>query len=111
LVFLLAGPATNITSITVLLGILGKRAVIIYLASIAFFSVICGLAVDAFYTTLGISPLATMGQAAEITPWVMQILSVIFLLIISLVCIVKRHRHSEKDEDHKAHSCSEDCCS
>ena len=31
LVFLLAGPATNITSLTVLLGVLGKRATVIYL--------------------------------------------------------------------------------
>jgi uncharacterized protein len=110
LVFLLAGPATNITSITVLVGVLGKRAVVIYLASIALFSISCGLAVDAFYRTLGLSPLATMGQVAEITPWGMQILSAIFLLIISLGFIVKRHHHREKDKGHKSPGCADDKC-
>ncbi len=39
LVFLLTGPATNVTSLTVLFGLLGKRATAIYLASIAVVSV------------------------------------------------------------------------
>jgi uncharacterized membrane protein YraQ (UPF0718 family) len=40
LVFLLVGPATNITSLSVLVGLLGKRATAIYLASIAFVAVL-----------------------------------------------------------------------
>ncbi|MFH2128722.1 MAG: SO_0444 family Cu/Zn efflux transporter, partial [Pseudomonadota bacterium] len=35
LVFLLAGPATNVTSLTVLVGVLGKRGTALYLAGIA----------------------------------------------------------------------------
>ena len=68
LVFLLAGPATNITSLTVLLGVLGKRATLIYLAAIALFSVLAGLALDQVYALLGISPQAVVGQAAELAP-------------------------------------------
>ncbi len=70
LVFLLAGPATNITSLTVLLGLLGKRATAIYLAAVAGVGVLSGLALDRIYLGLGISAQAALGQATEfIPPW------------------------------------------
>ncbi len=83
LVFLLAGPATNITSLTVLTGVLGKRATAIYLGSIAFFSVIFGLAVDKIYHYLNISPQAILGEASEIMPFWLEISGVVLLLLIS----------------------------
>ena len=55
LVFLLAGPATNVASLTVLTRVLGRRGVVIYLGSIAIFAVLFGLATDWFYAFLGIS--------------------------------------------------------
>ena len=71
LVFLLAGPATNMASLTVLTGILGKRATAIYLASIAVCAVGFGLIVDQVYASFGISAKAMVGQASEIVPeWV-----------------------------------------
>ncbi|WP_417914202.1 SO_0444 family Cu/Zn efflux transporter [Candidatus Electronema sp. JM] len=72
LVFLLAGPATNATSITVLIGILGKRATALYLLSIAVVSLLCGLTVDAIYLSLGIKAAATVGKHGAMLPhWVM----------------------------------------
>jgi len=68
LVFLLAGPATNIASLTVLTGVLGKRATAVYLASIAVCAVLFGLIVDQVYAFLGISAQAMVGQASEIVP-------------------------------------------
>ncbi len=68
LVFLLAGPATNMASLTVLTGVLGKRATGIYLASIAVCAILFGLVVDQVYAALGISAQATVGQASEIVP-------------------------------------------
>jgi uncharacterized membrane protein YraQ (UPF0718 family) len=68
LVFLLAGPATNMASLTVLTGTLGKRATAIYLASIAICAVVFGLIVDQVYVSLGISAQAVVGQASEIVP-------------------------------------------
>jgi uncharacterized membrane protein YraQ (UPF0718 family) len=68
LVFLLAGPATNIASLTVLTGVLGKRATAIYLTSIAVCAVLFGLIVDQIYASLGISAQAMVGQATEIVP-------------------------------------------
>jgi hypothetical protein len=84
LVFLLAGPATNITSLSVLVGILGKRAAGIYLAAISVVSVACGLLLDAFYLQMGIKASAVAGQAADIIPWPIQLAAALFLLAISV---------------------------
>jgi len=82
LVFLLAGPATNVTSLTVLVGILGKRATAIYLTMIALFAVLFGLAVDRVYASLGLSAQAMLGQAAEwIPPWAQGIGAAALLLL------------------------------
>jgi hypothetical protein len=83
LVFLLAGPATNVTSLTVLFGLLGKRATAVYLASIAVVSVACGLALDQVYAYLGISAQAVVGQAAEIIPLWAQVAGALALLAMS----------------------------
>ena len=83
LVFLLAGPATNVTSLTVLTGLLGKRATAIYLVSIAVVSVACGLVLDQVYAFLGISAQAVAGQAAEIIPLWVQVAGAMALLGMS----------------------------
>jgi uncharacterized membrane protein YraQ (UPF0718 family) len=71
LVFLLVGPATNVASLTVLTGILGKRATAIYLSTIAVAAVMFGLLLDQVYLGLGISARALVGQAAELMPlWI-----------------------------------------
>jgi uncharacterized membrane protein YraQ (UPF0718 family) len=84
LVFLLSGPATNITSLTVLLGILGKRAATIYLVAIAVVSVACGLLLDQVYALFGISAQAVVGKAAEIFPQWIQFSGAILVLALSL---------------------------
>lgn len=92
LVFLLAGPATNITSLTVLFGILGKRATTVYLASIAVMSILFGLAVDQIYTSLGLSARAMVGQAAELVPMWAQWLGGLTLIILSVKPIFRNLR-------------------
>ena len=83
LVFLLAGPATNITSLTVLYGILGKKTTAIYLSAIAVMAVVAGLALDQVYALLGISAQAIAGQAAEVVPRWAQITGALVLLALS----------------------------
>ncbi|MCW5200769.1 hypothetical protein VU07_03015, partial [Desulfobulbus sp. F4] len=93
LVFLLAGPATNITSLTVLIGILGKRATALYLLSIAVVSVLCGLIVDAIYLSLGIKAAAVVGHHGEMLPdWLMQaaVLLLFALTVRPLLAIFRR---------------------
>jgi len=84
LVFLLAGPATNMASLTVLTGVLGKRATAIYLASIAICAVLFGLIVDQVYASLGISAQAMVGQASEIVPQWAGLLGAIIILGMSV---------------------------
>ena len=84
LVFLLVGPATNITSLSVLFGLLGKRATGLYLLSIAVVSVLCGLAVDAIYFSRGISAVAAVGHAAEILPTWLMTTATLLLLALSI---------------------------
>ncbi len=84
LVFLLAGPATNITSLTVLFGILGKRATTIYLTTIALFSVLFGLILDNIYASFGMSAQAMVGRAAEIVPVWMEWAGALLLMVLSI---------------------------
>lgn len=84
LVFLLAGPATNMASLTVLTGVLGKRATAIYLTSIAVCAVLFGLIVDQVYASLGISAQAVVGQASEIVPEGVGIIGALIILAMSI---------------------------
>jgi uncharacterized membrane protein YraQ (UPF0718 family) len=84
LVFLLVGPATNVTSLTVLVGILGKRATAIYLTAIALSAVIFGLALDQIYAILGISAQAMAGSATEVIPHWAQVGGAVALLALSI---------------------------
>jgi len=68
LVFLLAGPATNLGSVVVLLKVLGRRAVFVYLATVAIITLAAGLTLNALYSAWGLDPRATFGTAAEFIP-------------------------------------------
>jgi len=68
LVFLLAGPATNIGSLVVLLKVLGRYAVAAYLAAIVIMTLAAGFALNAIYHAWGLDPRATFGTAAGFVP-------------------------------------------
>jgi len=120
LVFLLAGPATNVTSLTVLIGLLGKRATAIYLACIALFALACGLALDQLYQGLGLDPQALVGQAAEVLPAWLQWGAALLLLGLSLPPLARSlrarlggghgHDHGLQPLDELAPSCSHAAC-
>jgi uncharacterized membrane protein YraQ (UPF0718 family) len=84
LVFLLVGPATNITSISVLIGILGKKSTVRYLLILSFCAVLFGLAVDQIYAMAGISPQAVIGEAAELVPHNLKLGGAFLLLFLSI---------------------------
>jgi uncharacterized protein len=113
LVFLLAGPATNITSLTVLTGILGRRATAIYLISIAVSCIGFGLATDYIYTLLNISSKALAGQASEFIPHYVEWTGALLLILLSINPVFKRlkslisrkkrfHSHSIKKTNHSS---------
>jgi uncharacterized membrane protein YraQ (UPF0718 family) len=106
LVFLLAGPATNAASLTVLMGILGKRATVIYLTTIALAAVICGLAVEQVYGTLGLSAQAMIGQASEIIPGWAGLAGAAVLLLFSIKPVTRsimKRFHIGPVHDHESH--------
>lgn len=84
LVFLLVGPATNITSLSVLMGILGKRSTLLYLTVLSVCAVLFGLGIDILYNMAGISPRAIIGEASELVPDTVKLPAVILLLGLSI---------------------------
>ena len=68
LVFLLAGPATSLGSITVLLKFLGARVVALYLASIAVVALLAGFTLNWTYQALAIDPRAIFGTGTTFIP-------------------------------------------
>jgi uncharacterized membrane protein YraQ (UPF0718 family) len=90
LVFLMVGPATNMASLTVLYGILGKRATAIYLLTIAVCAVLFGLALDQFYAVAGIHPKAILGEASEILPVGVKWAGAVVLLLFSVAPLSRR---------------------
>jgi uncharacterized membrane protein YraQ (UPF0718 family) len=92
LVFLLVGPATNVTSLTVVSRILGKKGAAIYLITLSVCAVILGLLLDQVYGTFGISPRAVAGQAAEIVPHWAQVVGAFLLLALSISPFVRQLR-------------------
>jgi uncharacterized protein len=101
LVFLMTGPATNVTSLTVLTRVLGKRATGIYLATIAICAVGFGLLVDWIYNAMGISAQAVVGQAGEAIPHSVELAGALLILVLS-VKPVWRFMRSRFDKSGKA---------
>jgi HflK protein len=89
LVFLLAGPATNIGSLVVLTKFLGARIMAIYLASIVVITLLAGFALNWVYRTWGLDPRATFGAATSFIPEPVKIGGAL-LLIVLLVLSMRR---------------------
>jgi HflK protein len=85
LVFLLAGPATSLGSITVLSKLLGVRVVTLYLASIAVVSLLAGFMLDWMYQALEIDPRAAFGTATSFVPEPLKIAGGLLLLVLLLL--------------------------
>lgn len=83
LVFMLAGPATNMATISVLVGLLGRRTTAVYLICIGVTALLFGLALDAVYLALGVSAKAMVGQAGEFMPYPVQLAAALVILALS----------------------------
>jgi uncharacterized membrane protein YraQ (UPF0718 family) len=84
LVFLLVGPATNVTSLSVLFGLLGKRATVIYLVMLSLFAVLSGLVLDMIYNNFGVTASAIAGQAGEVIPYWLQLSGAFVVILLSV---------------------------
>jgi len=90
LVFLMAGPATNAAGITVVAGMLGKRAAAIYLGGIAVCSVAMGLLLDALLGATGwrVVPKITAGHQHGFAPWRL-VLAGVFLAAVAALFLAR----------------------
>ncbi len=68
LVFLLAGPATNLGSIFALSKYLGKRTIAIYLTCIGVVTLVLGLLVNRIYADYNVDVKEVVGSASEMMP-------------------------------------------
>lgn len=83
LVFLLAGPATNMMSLSVLLSQFGRKATVIYLFAITVVSLLCGAALDWLYRVNDLSAKAMAGRAGTIFPAWLELAAVAVLLLLT----------------------------
>ncbi len=91
-VFLLAGPATNAATITMVARFLGKRSAVLYVGVISLCALGAGVFLDWLYLNLGISATATMGTAKEFLPEDLKIFLAVLLFSLMLYGMVLREK-------------------
>lgn len=84
LVFLLAGPATNAASFTVVAKMLGKKSAVIYLVSIIICALILGVLTNWLYAMLGLDIAGWVNSAQDETHGILSIASALVLLALIL---------------------------
>lgn len=82
LVFLLAGPATNIGSLAILRRLLGNRVTAVYLATVAAMSLALGALLDVLYQGFAVDPRAKLSAATEMPLWLSGTSTVVFALLL-----------------------------
>lgn len=99
-VFLLAGPATNAATITMVARFLGKRSAALYLGVISLCALGAGILLDWLYFKLGISATATLGSAGELLPENIKFGFAVILLPLMLYGIFHRDKECSCTECH-----------
>lgn len=92
LVFLLAGPATNIASLGMVYKMLGKKALSIYIFSISACSLLFGFLTDLLYKGLNISAKASIGKTAELIPVQAELAAAVILTILLINAVIREYR-------------------
>jgi len=93
LVFLLAGPATNATTLTVMARTFGTALTAVYLSSIVVCSLAFGFLANRVYMALGFDIHAVLGQVNEVLPAWIGTASALLLLALTLRALLA-HRHN-----------------
>lgn len=105
LVFLLAGPATNAATITVVARTLGKKVAAVYVGSIAVVSVLMGLAVNWLYGALGLSVTGWVHSQADDTHGLLAVASAVALVALVIVRLYQQHRNGNCGCAGHSHGC------
>lgn len=91
LVFLLAGPATNVATITVVFNLLGKRSTVIYIVSILISSLALGMAVNEIYRLSGLDLGSWLGNDVEESYSLISILASAILFLLIAKGLISKH--------------------
>ena len=91
LVFLLAGPATNAASFTVIAKILGKKTAVIYLFSIIFCSIVLGLITNKIYYMAGLDITSWISAETHGSHGIISILFAVLLVGLMAFNFVKKY--------------------
>ena len=89
LVLLLAGPATNVSTLLFVRGFLGKRVLSIYLAGIAVACLALGFLVNLVYSLLEIDPVTTVTSMDGMSAGLISLVSGAALLLLLVVHAVR----------------------
>ncbi|BCS87688.1 SO_0444 family Cu/Zn efflux transporter [Pseudodesulfovibrio sediminis] len=96
LVFLLAGPATNGATITVMLKTLGKHAAGLYVLSIIICSLALAWLVDRLYESLGLDIRAVVSDVDEILPHWVGVVGAVIVLGLVAKSFINTHDHDHE---------------
>ena len=91
LVFLLVGPATNVTTMLMVYRFLGTRALVIYLVSIAACALGFGILLNHLYSIWAIDIRHVIGQAGHCVDMTWQIGSAIILVLLMGNALVQKY--------------------
>jgi hypothetical protein len=83
-VFLMTGPATNAAAVAILWKLLGRRATIVYLATIAVSALLLGLLLDWLFVAGGSAPAMTHGAMLPRAAHVASAVALLVLLVIGM---------------------------
>jgi uncharacterized membrane protein YraQ (UPF0718 family) len=90
LVFMLAGPATNVATLGVVATELGKRAVIAYLTGVIGVAIVFGLVTDVLVEKYDIIVSPNMAMSHEILPtWFSNIMAVLLIALMARLVLIK----------------------
>jgi len=92
LVFLLAGPATNAASLTVISRMLGRTSTAVYLVSIIVMSLAAGMLVNELYRYLGLDITHWVGKQVHAEPSVMAVGAAVVLVALTLRAMLVKGR-------------------
>jgi HflK protein len=91
LVFLLAGPATNLGSLVLLFKFLGSRVLAVYLAAIIVVTLAAGFGLNWIYRAWQLDPRATFGQTTSFIPDSVKLGAAVVLMGLLLVSMARTH--------------------
>ena len=100
LVFLMTGPATNVATIATISKLIGRRAALVYLVTVAVSALGAGMLLDAIYTMSDTRALASM-------PWMVpdfvgHASAVVLLGVIAFALLVRPSEHAERPDQGEA---------